>query len=385
MSDHAAIYLRLSRDDGGLESESISSQRMLLLQYAEAHGIHVSAEFIDDGISGSRWDRDGFQQMLQAIEDGWIGTVLVKDLSRLSRDYIRTGELLERWFPGHGARLIAVNDGVDTGNSADRNDYTAIRAVMDDWYARDISRKVRAAIYARQKAGICTAAALPYGYQRTDGQICIHKPQAAVVRSIFRRYIEGETIAAIAVQLTSARILPPRKKSGHWSDTTVRRILMNKAYNGELMLHTTERCSYKCGKRITLPQHLAICCPVPSIIPNDIFDTAQFRLKSNAHQKTSSHWLSGRVRCSICGSNMLVSKERGDYRLICGNRKRGMCCQNPSLLVSALLNELQIALKAAGIMLPDAALPLLITQLHISPDEILADLRYALPSDCGSV
>ena len=114
MSNKAALYLRLSRDDGGTESESIASQRMLLMQYAKLHDITVTAEFSDDGVSGSRWDRSGFQEMLRAVEDGLIDLVLVKDLSRLSRDYIRTGELIERWFPAHRVRLIAVNDGLDT-------------------------------------------------------------------------------------------------------------------------------------------------------------------------------------------------------------------------------------------------------------------------------
>ena len=385
MSDRAAIYLRLSRDDGSIESESISSQRMLLMQYADAHDIIVSAEFIDDGISGSRWDRDGFQQMLQAVEDGWIGTVLVKDLSRLSRDYIRTGELLERWFPKHGARLIAVNDGVDTGDPAARNDYTAIRAVMDDWYARDISRKVRAAIYARQKAGICTAATLPYGYQRKDGEISIQKQHADIVRAIFRRYTEGETMTAIAAQLSSAQIPPPRRSSDRWNDTTVRRILKNSAYIGNLMLHRTELCSYKCGKRIMLPPDMAVCCPVPRIISDSVFEAAQCRFAVRTHRKPQNHWLSGKVQCGLCHANMLLSQEKHDHRLICGNRKRHGSCKNPSVRVSQLLSDLREAFCNAGIALPETVFPMLISEICISPDETIAELRYALPHDGGSV
>ena len=176
----AALYMRLSRDDGQRldESESITSQRLMLMQYAEHHGFPVIAAFSDDGQSGTQWYRSGLQDLLRTIEDGLVNTVLVKDLSRLSRDYLRTGVLLEHWFPAHGVRLIAVNDGVDTAHPSAGNDYSPIRAVMDDWYARDISRKVRAAIYARQDAGICTAASLPFGYYRTDGRIDKH-PEAS--------------------------------------------------------------------------------------------------------------------------------------------------------------------------------------------------------------
>ena len=169
----AALYMRLSREESlqDAEPDSIVSQRLLLMQYAQMHGIKVVAEYADSGVSGTKWERCGLQELLRMIEEGGINTVLVKDLSRLSRDYLQTGTLLESWFPMHGVRLIAVNDGVDTGAHSSANDYSPIRAVMDDWYARDISRKVRAAIYARQTAGICTAASLPYGYIRCGGEI----------------------------------------------------------------------------------------------------------------------------------------------------------------------------------------------------------------------
>ena len=176
MSIHkaGAIYLRLSREDRrGAESESIANQRSLLLQYAQAHHISVAYEFADDGITGTSQNRKSLQKMYRAIEDGLIGTVLVKDLSRLSRNYIHTGKLVEEWFPQNGVRLISVDDGVDTGMISPSNDIFAIRAVMDDWYARDISRKVRAALYAKQHAGFCTSASLPFGYYRNNQQIIV--------------------------------------------------------------------------------------------------------------------------------------------------------------------------------------------------------------------
>lgn len=379
MSVYAALYLRLSRDDGSAESESISSQRMLLTQYAETHGIIVSAEFIDDGVSGSRWERDGFQQLLQAVEDGWISTVLVKDLSRLSRDYIRTGELLERWFPQHGARLIAVNDGVDTGDPSAANDYSAIRAVMDDWYARDISHKVRAAIYARQRAGLCTAASLPYGYIRTGGEIEVSEPAASHVRQIFSLYLRGCSASAAAKQMTAAQIPAPGGLSAAWSDTTVRRILKNTAYIGRLRLHTTERRSYKCSRRIELPEECVLWYPVPRVVSDADFEDAQHYLHMRRHRKPAPHWLCGKVTCGICGANMLLSQEKSGLRLICGTRKRSGQCDNPSMPAEMLLSGIRAQLSDVGVHLPDAAYPLLISHITVDAAEAHVNLRYQLP------
>ena len=252
----AALYMRLSRDDGQRldESESITSQRLMLMQYAEHHGLPVIAAFSDDGQSGTQWYRSGLQDLLRTIEDGLVNTVLVKDLSRLSRDYLRTGVLLEHWFPAHGVRLIAVNDGVDTAHPSAGNDYSPIRAVMDDWYARDISRKVRAAIYARQDAGICTAASLPFGYYRTDGRIDKHPEASKHVLDIFRTYVRSRSLTATANTLNNAGIPSPRNARSGWSSTTVRRILRNTAYCGTLYIHVTRKMSYKSSHRTVLPE-----------------------------------------------------------------------------------------------------------------------------------
>ncbi len=340
---------------------------------------------VDDGISGSKWERSGFQQMLRAIEDGWINLVLVKDLSRLSRDYIRTGELIERWFPAHSARLIAVNDGLDTANDAVSNDYSAIRAVMDDWYARDISHKVRAAIRARQNAGICTAAHLPYGYRRSGQLVVIAEEQAETVRQIFQHYLAGESCCGISRMLTDQSIAPPSEKSRIWHDATVRRILSNPAYIGKLHLHSTQTYSYKCSKKRYLLPDDRIIYPVPPIISESVFLDVQQRLTRFGHSRKKAHFLSDKVVCGCCGEKMHFTAEHSDIRLICGGRKRGSDCRNASLLMADLLHEILSEAKKQGIAANAEMLPMLISGVTVGDRQIDVFLQYRLPDENGAV
>lgn len=373
---NAALYMRLSKDDGRSdESDSITSQRLLLTQYAQQNGMSVAGEFIDDGISGTNWARSGLQDLLQTIEDGAVNTVLVKDLSRLSRDYIRTGDLLENWFPQHGVRLIAVNDGVDTANASSVNDFSPIRAVMDDWYARDISRKVRAALYARQAAGICTAATLPYGYERVRGAICLHADHAKHVKEVFRLYLLHRNLRAAAEYLNRSGIPSPRHASCGWSTATIQRMLKNRAYCGELHLHVTRKQSYKSAFRQTLPPAEHICLQIPRLIPEAEFDLVQQIMSANGHKKHRAHWLSGKATCGCCGSRMIVS----EGRLLCGGRKRGSGCRNGSVGLGILIPQMTDAISADGFPACEALLPFLVRRVLVSEAQITVFVRYQKP------
>lgn len=380
MVKKGAIYLRLSRDDSiGTESESITSQRLFLLQYAERNHIEIGYEFADDGISGTNFQRRALKNLLHAIESGCIDTVLVKDLSRLSRDYIRTGELLEKWFPEHGVRLIAVSDGVDTGVQSASNDFFPIRAVMDDWYARDISRKVRSALYARQRAGICTAANLPYGYERAGDTVrpCIQN--AETVRAIYQAYTDGASCCAIAAALNAANTAPVSKSASGWNDVTVRRILCNPAYIGQLMLHKTEKRSYKSVQKRYLPASEHIVYRVPPLISDAMFMQAQQRMKASAHKAKPKDWLSGIVACAVCGGRMYSIGSGTSARLICSSRKRRKLCTNPSLKRDTLIQMIHSALNADGISVSHDALPALIRHIAVSQETVLFRMKYKNP------
>ena len=375
-----AIYMRLSKEDGvSDESNSISNQRRILYQYAQEHGIIISAEYIDDGVSGTKWAREGLQELLSAAEDGWIDTILIKDLSRLSRDYIRTGELLERWFPIHGVRLISVSDQIDT-SKAEMDFYSPLRAVIDDWYARDISKKVRTSIYARQSECICTAARLPYGYEKCGTIITIREDAAKIVRQIFQSFIKGSSCCTIAKELTAAGITAPAQNSSKWNDNTVRHLLNNPVYIGQLHLHTTERISYKCDKKRLLPEAEHIILDVPPIIPVEIFQKAKEYLKHRKHIRTSRHWLSGCLFCALCGNRMVLQREGDHYRAICSSRKLGNGCQNPSVQSDMLINRMKDALCEHGIRTNQMILQLLIQSATIGINQISLKLRFQPPT-----
>lgn len=379
-----AIYMRLSREDGNgnAESASISSQRIQLLQYAKNHGIPIRYQFADDGISGTTMNRDAFRQMLAMIESGEIGILLVKDLSRLSRDYIRTGELLEYWFPAHGVRFISVDDGIDTKKNSASSDFFPIRAVMDDWYARDISRKVRAAIYARQAAGFCTAASLPFGYCRMNGNIVINEKQAETVRDIFRSYLTGAGFRQIAALLCNpGSVLFSAER--RWSDVSVRRILTNTAYIGKLRLHITQKLSYKAETRVLT--ECPVIYPVPPIIRQKVFYAVLKQIESRSHSAYETHWLSGKIDCGCCGARMHITGKGPQCRIICGMRKRSGSCRNPSLSMTILLRTVSERLCADGVPDSDALRRSLIGRIIISADTITVHVRCRRPqAECGT-
>lgn len=372
---YGAIYLRLSKDDNGKnESESIANQRHLLLQYAETNAIPIRFEFSDDGITGTTQNRRGLQSMYRAIEDGLIDTVLVKDLSRLSRNFIHTGELIEEWFPSHKVRLISVDDGIDTAFTSPSNDIFAIRAVLDDWYARDISRKVRAAIYAKQKAGFCTIANLPFGYQRRGTEITTNHSQAEIVKRIYHAYLSGSSVCQIMRDLNHNGITDRK-----WSDSAVRRILINPVYTGRLYQHTTEKASYKSSRRIRLLSEKAILFPVPRIIPDDQFTLVSEIMQKRHHVKQAGHWLCGKVFCAVCGANMHVSGDEKNGRIICSTRKRFHTCTAPSVLRKELLRIITDILIQDGIPVREPICRKLISAIRIGPEHITVCVRYRQP------
>lgn len=372
-----ALYLRLSREDKSThESESIGNQRLLLQQYADKHGLSVRYEYTDDGISGTTQNRRGLKRLFQAIEAGFVQTVLIKDLSRLSRNYLHTGTLIEEWFPQHGVRLISVDDHIDTGSISSSNDMVALRAVLDDWYARDISRKVRAAIAAKQCAGFCTSASLPFGYNRNGQEIRIDQAKADIIRQIFDSYEVGSSCCRIASLL---RVQHPESANSDyllWNDATIRRILMNSAYIGRLQLHKTEKFSYKSSRKISLPESEYITYHVPQIIAISQFLKVQELLLRNGHQRNRKHWLCGLVYCAECGAPMHVSGDEAQGRVICSTRKRFQSCSVPSLRCSVLMEELISVFRQDGIPEYETVFRKMIKEIRISADTILIRLKY---------
>lgn len=202
-----ALYCRLSQDDmlDG-ESNSITNQKAILRKYAEDNSLPNPTFYVDDGVSGTTWEREGFKAMMADIEDGKVATVITKDLSRLGRDYLKTGELIEMVFPDYDVRYIAVNDNVDTAKS--ENEMLAFKNIFNDWYARDCSKKIRAVFRAKGQSGkhLCPPV---YGYKKSDTDKnlwVIDEPAAEVVRKIFKLCIDGYGPVQIARILTDVSI-----------------------------------------------------------------------------------------------------------------------------------------------------------------------------------
>ena len=323
----AALYCRLSRDDNmDTESNSIQNQKKLLQKVAREKGYTDTLFFVDDGITGTTMKRPGFQKMLTAIEAGYISAVFVKDLSRLGRNYIEVGKLTEEFFPQYDVRLVAVSDGVDS-NEGD-NEFTPFRNIMNEWYAKDISKKRKIVNKMKGNAGIPLSQP-PYGYIKNpdDPRFWVIDPEAAdVVRRIYDMALEGYGLAEIATALGADGIVNPTyywrskgvNRSGSkstleptkWGHTTVKKILTLQEYCGDVINFKSYSKSYKMKRRIENPEeNRAIFLNVHEpIIDRVTWEKVQALQKGTRRKKPTvtqePSVFSGRLKCPECGGNL---------------------------------------------------------------------------------
>ena len=325
-----ALYCRLSRDDGtDAESNSISNQKSLLSRYAQEHGYTHPQFYVDDGWSGANFNRPSFQRMINDIEEGKIGTVIVKDMSRFGRDYLNVGLYTEIRFPEAGIHFIAINDGVDS-DSASSNDFTPFRNIMNEWYCRDISKKIRSSLRAKVASGKHTNARVPYGYYiKGDHQNWIVDEEAAeTIREIFRLFISGLSMRQIVLRLNQQGIDPPnrhRLKIGMvsqkeydnflrkdvpegWRVTAITTILDRYEYCGHTVCNRYTKLSYKSKKIIELPESEWIITKNTQepIIDEETWQTARkIRQKGRrSRQDRDKGPLNGFLFCKDCGSKL---------------------------------------------------------------------------------
>lgn len=323
----AALYCRLSRDDNmDSESNSIQNQRKILQKAAKDKGYTDTVFFVDDGITGTTMKRPGFQKMLTAIEAGYISAVFVKDLSRLGRNYIEVGKLTEEFFPLHDIRLVAVSDGVDSDEGED--DFTPFKNIMNEYYAKDISKKRRIVNKMKGNAGVPLSPP-PYGYIKNpdDPRFWVVEPEAAeVVRRIYRMALEGYGLAEIAARLAADGVVNPTyywrsrgtSRGGSkstveptkWGHTTVKKILTLQEYCGDVINFKSYSKSYKMKKRIENPEeNRAIFLNVhEAIIDRQTWEKVQALQKGTRRKKpTVTQELSvfsGLLKCPECGGNL---------------------------------------------------------------------------------
>lgn len=323
----AALYLRLSKEDGGGESASIGNQRSLLRRYAQQHNIAVYREYADDGYTGTDFERPAFRQMLCDIERGNVHTVLTKDLSRLGRDYIQTGYYLEKYFPEHRVRYISLLDGID---SAQENGYDGdiapFRAVMNDMYAKDISKKIRSVKRDKQRKGLFIGGKAPYGYRMSEtdkNRLRIDEPAAGTVRQIFAWAAEGKRCSEIARLLNQAQVPTPLQYaglkpaatwahySGLWQPERIAFMLKNEVYIGNMVQGRACKAGYKSKKILRQPPERWIVAEGTheAIVDKKTFSAAQSMLRKHAKTRTRKYdylWKE-LIYCANCGERLSVA------------------------------------------------------------------------------
>ena len=378
-----ALYERLSRDDEQAgESNSIQNQKKYLEEYARQKGLRNIRHFYDDGYSGTNFNRPGFAALLEEIEAGRVETLVVKDLSRFGRNYLQVGYYTEILFPKKGVRFIAINNNVDSATPQD-NDFTPFLNIMNEWYAKDTSNKIKAIFKSRMKDGMRCSGSIPYGYKRKpdDKQtLIVDEPAAEIVRKIFRLACQGNSTTAIADILTAEQVLIPaayaalhnpkncRHKSVtdpyRWNATTVGYILDRQEYLGHTVLGKSICENFKTKqRRAATPDELMIFPDThEAIIDQDTWDIARkirMKKKPRVANGTYSHRLSGLVYCADCGARMgFISPDArhgdkhydSDSAFQCGNyRSTAAECVShyvkTSVLEAAFLQAIQTVSK----------------------------------------
>ena len=318
-----AFYCRLSRDDDNEgDSNSIQHQKQILERYARDHSITQYRYYVDDGYSGTNFNRPGFKTMLADIEAGYVKTVIVKDMSRFGRNYLEVGMYTEIRFPELGVRFIAINDGVDSEDQSD-NDFTPFRNIINEWYAKDTSKKIRAVIHAKGMSGGRLTSLIPYGYIKgEDGKLIKDEETAPVVQMIFQLCAEGYGPGKIARILKEREIKTPRtidflrtgRADGYdptcpcgWSSPTVVRILQHKEYLGHTVNFKTIQKTMK-SKRVRNAEEKQVIFENTheAIISQELWDVVQ-RIREQRRRPTKSGKIalfSGLLFCADCGSKL---------------------------------------------------------------------------------
>ncbi len=377
-----ALYCRLSRDDGTeSESNSISNQRALLQQKAKEYGLTNTRCYVDDGFTGTNFNRPGFRQMLEDIDLGYISAVMVKDLSRLGRDYVSVGHYTDIYFPEHNVRFIAVNDMVDSADG--ENELAPFKNIMNEMYARDISRKVRSSHRLRGNMGVPLSQP-PYGYKKDPdmkGRWIVDPEPAEVVRRIFRLYLKGNGVESIAHILQEDQVMIPLaywfsqglKRGGRrshtdpcrWNMNTVWKILRQQEYCGDVINFKTCSKSFKNKKRLENPEeNWKVFHDVHEpIIDRETFELVQSRLGNTKHRKPKAEngeksIFTDLLVCADCGRKLWYhfNTSRGIRFFSCSNYKgdfRGTCLQRHYIREDAIYEVVMLELRRLAMLLKE--------------------------------
>ncbi len=326
---HAALYIRLSKEDENEgPSESVTNQKSLLNEFVRQHRLSVYDTYIDDGWSGTNFDRPEFQRMIGDIESGKVNMVITKDLSRLGRDYIMTGHYMERYFPEKRVRYISLLDGIDTGVESSANDITPFRAIMNDMYAKDISRKIRSVKQDKQRKGQFIGGKPVYGYKMhptEKNKIVVDEGAAPVVRRMFAMALEGMSCRRIAATLNEEGVPTPAAYAGWntgrkgpyaglWSSERISEMLRNETYIGNMVQGRSVKISYKSKKCVKQDKEnwVVVEGTHEPLVSRETFQAVGRLVDSRRHTRSRTYdfLLKGLIFCHECGCPMAVLNRR---------------------------------------------------------------------------
>ena len=387
MDYHAALYIRLSKEDESEgPSQSVQNQESLLREFVQQHRLNVYDTYVDDGWSGTNFDRPAFQRMIADIEARKVNMVITKDLSRLGRDYILTGHYMERYFPEHRVRYISLLDGIDTGVDSTANDITPFRAIMNDMYAKDISKKIKSVKRDKQRKGQFIGGKPVYGYKMhptEKNKIVIDEEVAPIVRRIFALALSGMSCRNIAILLNQEGVptpaayanLPvarPGPYTGLWSSERISDMLQNETYIGNMVQGRSVKISYKSKK--CLKQDPANWVVVEGthepLVDPETFQKVRMLVNSRKHTRSRTYdfLLKGLIFCHECGHPLAVlnrKNARGEDVLyfVCRTYQRftkaGVCtCHSikEKTVTDAVIAKVREVCR--GYLKPDELLPM---------------------------
>ncbi len=321
----AALYIRLSKEDESEgPSQSVTNQQSLLGEFVRQQRLCVYDTYIDDGWSGTNFDRPGFQRMVADIETKKVNMVITKDLSRLGRDYIMTGHYMERYFPEHRVRYISLLDGIDTGVDSSANDITPFRAIMNDMYAKDISKKIKSVKRDKQRKGQFIGGKPVYGYRMhptEKNKIVVDEGAAPTVRRIFAMALSGQSCHQIAARLNEAKVptpavyahLPTGRQgpyAGLWSSERIAELLKNETYLGNMVQGRSVKISYKSKRCLKQPPEkwVVVEGTHEPLVDVETFRKVQMLMGSRRHTRSRTYdfLLKGLIFCHECGYPLAV-------------------------------------------------------------------------------
>lgn len=325
MDYHVALYIRLSKEDENEgPSQSVTNQKSLLEEFVQQHRLSVYDTYVDDGWSGTNFDRPDFRRMIGDIEAKKINMVITKDLSRLGRDYIMTGHYMERYFPEKRVRYISLLDGIDTGVESTANDITPFRAIMNDMYAKDISKKIKSVKRDKQRKGQFIGGKPVYGYKMhptEKNKIVIDEEAASMVRRIFGMALAGMSCRQIASQLNTEGVptpatyagLPvpnPGPYTGLWSSERISDMLQNETYIGNMVQGRSVKISYKSKKCLKQNREnwVVVEGTHEPLIDTETFHKVRMLVNSRKHTRSRTYdfLLKGMIFCHECGYPLAV-------------------------------------------------------------------------------